>query len=367
VLYLTALIVWATLTPGGRTTTKSLLLLPNLIPNAPIRPINWVTRTPDQTVVSFTDGEESWMADVYIPATEGPHPAIIVSLGVTPGGSEDDRIRRLGDGLARMGTVVLIPYSDNLNEKRVTLQEVDLLVAAFGHLEQRPDVDPGRIGFLSVCVGSSLALLAAQDARINDQVEFVNWFGGYYNLENLIASVATGSFEEDGRPVPWEVDRLTKEVVRLRTIDLVDDAAERELLTLNIIHHQELTQEDLAGLSPTGAVVQRLFEMTELNDARRLIEEFPDEALATLRALSPEGNLDGIRARVFLMDDNRDQLIPYTHTRALAEALDGNYVRHSKFSIFTHADLDDLANPVKSAPQLWNLFRHIDSIFRGVL
>ncbi len=366
-LYMAALIVWATLTPGGRTTTKSLLLLPNLIPGAPVRPINWVTRTPERMEVSFADDEGTWTGDLYVPATKGPHPAIIVSLGVTPGGRDDPRIRRLGDGIARMGAVALIPYSDNLNEKRVTPRGIDFLVAAFRHLERHPDVDRERIGFLGVCVGSSLSLLATQDSRINTRVDFVNFFGGYYNLEELIASVATESFEDGGQTVPWKVDRLTKEVVRLRAIDLVDAEAEREMLRRNIIHHQALTEPELAGLSPTGVLVQRLFETEDLDEARRLIGKFPDGARATLRALSPDNNLGGIRARVYLMDDSRDRLIPYTHTRELAEALDGDYARHSKFSIFTHADLDDLTNPARSGPQLWKLFRHVDEIFRGVL
>ncbi|MEE9284273.1 MAG: hypothetical protein V3V35_00950 [Dehalococcoidia bacterium] len=365
-LLLAAVLVWTTLTAHGRITAKSLLFLPNLIPDFPVRPINWVTRTPDRIAVTFSDGIETWSGDLYVPATSPPHPGIIVALGVTPAGRQDKRVERLGDGLARMGVVTLIPYSQSLIEKRVTPRDIDFLVEAYRFLAARPEVDPGRVGYLGVCVGSSLSLLAAQDPRIAGRVSFVNWFGGYYRLDELIASVVSRSYQRDGEVVAWTPDKLTEEVVQLRLIDLVDEPRERDLLHRDAIEGQPLTPEETAGLSSTASVVRRLLRAESLDQARALIAQLPPEARQLLDTLSPATNLGRSRVRIFLMDDTSDRLIPYVHTRELAADLDGRYERHSRFSIFSHVNLDRLANPVRTVPELWSLFLHVRQIFQTI-
>lgn len=365
-LLLAGFIVWATLTGQGRTTAKSLLFLPSLIPGSPVRPINWFTDAPERIDVTFSDGVSTYSGHLYLPATRPPHPGIVVSLGVNPAGPDDERVVRLGEGFARMGVVALVPYSDNLINKRVTPQEIDFTVAAFEYLAGRAEVDRERVGFLGVCVGSSLALLAAQDPRINDRVDFVNWFGGYYRLEDLIVSVATRSYQENGRKVTWTPDRLTQEVVKLRAIDLAEDA-DRELLRSAIIDGAPLTEAQRAGLSPTGSLVYRLFQAGDPSQAREILAQMPPRVHELLRTLSPESTLAGLKARLYVMDDTGDNLIPYVETEALIDDLKGNYARHSKFSIFSHVDLDRLANPVRSMPQLWSLFLHINQVFHSIL
>ena len=366
-LLLAGLILWSTLTGQGRTTAKSLLFLPSLIPGSPVRPINWFTDAPERVNVTFSDGVNSYAGDLYLPATSPPHPGIVVSLGVNPAGPGDERVVRLGEGLARMGVAALIPYSDNLINKRVTPQEIDFTVAAFQYLAGRPEVDSETVGFLGVCLGSSLALLAAQDPRINMQVDFVNWFCGYYRLEELIVSVATRSYNDNGRRVPWAPDSLTREVVELQTIDLVEEEAERELLLRAIIDGVVLSDTQRAILSSTGSLVYRLFQTDDPDQARELLAQMPPRVHDLLRTLSPQSTLANLKARLYVMDDVGDTLIPYVESRALVAALNGSYARHSKFSIFSHVDLDRLANPVRSVPQLWSLFLHMNQVFHSIL
>ncbi len=364
--FLAALLVWSTVTPQGRTAFRAALFVPSLIPNSPIRPITWFTRDPQRLEVTFSDGTERWVGDLWLPGTSPPHPGIIVALGVTPAGRDDPRVKHLGDGLARMGLATLIPVSQNLVEKRVTPREVDFLVAAFQYLAAREEVDRGRVGFLGVCVGSSLSLLAAQDVRIRDRVAFVNWFGGYYWLDELIASTVTRSYEDEGRIVAWQPDRLTREVVRLHILDLIGDTAERQLVRRSALEGAPMAEEERSRLSAAASVVHRLLVAGGLEEARGLIGQLPAEARDRMRALSPATNLAATKTRLYLMDDSSDRLVPFVHTRALASDLQGAYERHSKFSIFSHVDLDRLANPIKSAPQLWGLYRHVNAVFQSV-
>ena len=366
-LVIAVFIIWATLTPSGRTYAKAFLFVPSLIHDSPVRPINLFTKTPERVAVTFSDADTAWGGDLYLPATSPPHPAIIVSLGVSPAGRNDKRVVRLGEGLARMGIVTLVPYSQNLVNKTLTRREIDFTVEAFRYLERHPAVAPEKIGYLGVCVGSSLALLAAQDQRISDRVNFVSWFGGYYQLEDLLVSVATKSYGQDGQRVAWNPDQLTREVAVRRSVRFADEA-DWGTLEPAILHRWDLTEEQLSALSPTGRLVHQFFRQTDPERAYAILDQMPPEAQGVFRVLSPATNLDRLRTRVFVMDDIGDELIPYVHSRRLAEALEGTgLARHSKFSVFSHADLDELANPVNSVPELWSLYLHIHAIFDSIL
>ena len=360
-------LVWSTLTPQGRTFSKSALFIPSLIPGSPIEPIKLFTKSPTRSDVTFSDGETTWFGDLYVPPSNGPHPGIVVALGVNPLGRQDERIVRLGEGLARMGVAALIPASDNLANKRLTAGEVDFMVAAYQFLEGRPEVDPERVGFLGVCVGSSLSLLAAQDERIGDRVNFVSWFGGYYSLEELIVSVATHTYELRGSRVPWNPDSLTDEVAKIQAIEFVEEESDRRLLHRSLVDRAPLSLAERASLSPTGALVEELFQSATPDRAYEIIASLPPEARDLMRVLSPATNLDRVTARVFIMDDTSDTLIPYIHSRQMSEELDDALLaRHTKFSVFSHADLDKLGNPIRTLPEIWALLRHIDHIFQSI-
>jgi hypothetical protein len=61
-----------------------------------------------------------------------------------------------------------------------------------------------------------------------------------------------------------------------------------------------------------------------------------------------------------------DNLIPPEETRELKQALHGSYTRYDEYSIFNHVDLNRLANPVESVPQLWSLYLQLHSIFASL-
>ena len=60
---------------------------------------------------------------------------------------------------------VLVPRLPGLRNGELTRADVDALVESYGWLSRQPGVNPERVGFAGFCVGSSLALLAAEDPR----------------------------------------------------------------------------------------------------------------------------------------------------------------------------------------------------------
>ncbi|MCH8309597.1 MAG: hypothetical protein IIB17_03770, partial [Chloroflexi bacterium] len=162
-------------TPQGRNGVRTALFLPQILPGFPVKPQEWFTGSPTRQAVSFPIASGNGVADVYFPPTQGQHSAVLLFLGVNPAGRDDPRVVGLAEGFARSGVVVMIPWSDNMTQRRVTVDDVDNLVSAFQYMLTLDAVDPQRAGMGGFCIGASFAAVAAQDSRIRDQVKFVNF------------------------------------------------------------------------------------------------------------------------------------------------------------------------------------------------
>ena len=364
VAVLGALIMLFTLTHDGRTAAKTGLFMANLIPGSPVRPLSAVTAEPERLHVRFGPLEEGWEADLYLPAGEGPHPAIIVALGAAPAPLDDFRVRRLGDGLARMGTATLIPVSPTLVDRRVTPREIDFLVEAFEMLAARPEVDGARIGYVGVCVGSSLSFLAAADERIADEVALVSWFGGYYRTDALIAAAIGETIIEDGEVTSWPPNSLTRSVVRKQLFGLISDADERAAAELAA---DAADAPDENAFSEEALAVLRLLRSESTAEAERRIRDLPASAQEELWRLSPASVTSDFRATLYLMSDRGDRLVPYPETEKLAAALEGRIERNAQFDVFSHVNLDRLANPAVAVPNMARLYAHVHAIFQALL
>ena len=58
-----ALVLLFTLTHDGRTAAKTALFMAHLIPDAPARPLNWMTGEPTRLPLRFGPSEEGWEAE----------------------------------------------------------------------------------------------------------------------------------------------------------------------------------------------------------------------------------------------------------------------------------------------------------------
>ncbi len=185
------LAAFITLTPAGRAAARSGLLVPSILPNSALRPLDWLAAEPVREEVSYPDPEGPISAVIHRPGITGRHPAVVLQLGLEPQ-LADPRVVRLTSGLARGGWVVLLPKLVRLSQHRVGFEEVETLVAAVRFLDHLPYVDPARIGCGGLSVGASLCFIASAQDEVRDQVLFVNFFGGYESAERLIVSVTTG-------------------------------------------------------------------------------------------------------------------------------------------------------------------------------
>ena len=355
-------------TSQGHAAVRTALFLPQIVPTVPVKPQTWVTGTPSRTNVRFPTATGEGKADLYTPAGKDTGSAILLFLGVNPAGSDDPRVVGLAEALARTGAVVMIPWSDRMTRKQVETEDVDDLVRAYQYLLAHDRVNPERAGMGGFCVGASFVTVAAADRRIRDDVKFINFFGGYFDAQDLVASVTSKSRFSGNDVEAWSPDKLSRDVVAAHLIDGLSNPDEAALLrSVFITNEVVLDDSAIASLSIEAQSVNRLLSGVDLREARSLISRLPDRMREDLDAISPKSAVADLAARVLIMHDREDRLVPSEESRRLAEALsEHGDVYHTEFSLFDHLDPTRTVSPLVYVKEMFKLYMHMYNVLRAL-
>lgn len=321
--------------PQGRAAWRTTLFITQVMSNIPVKPQEWITRPPTRQEVQYATPEGFGRADLYLPYGTGRRSAVLLFLGVNPAGRDDPRVVGLANGLARNGSVVMIPWSESMTQGRIRVKEIEALVWAFQYLRGLGEVDPERVGMGGFCVGASLATVAAQDPRIRDEVKFINFFGGYYDAVDLVRAISSRTRFYMGQQRPWEPDSLTLQVFTAQLIEGVGAPGDRETLARMFIDQKGSTVDPSLLVTDEGRAVYELLRGPELGEVDGLLARLSPETLAFLKAISPSTGIGQLRARALIMHDTSDRLVPSEESRRLADAL-GHDPRtyHTELSLF---------------------------------
>ncbi len=364
-LTLVVAVLLVALTRPGRTALKTALLVPQLVPSVPLKPQSWFSGDPERVQVKFPVASSTGMADIYRLPGGGKRAAVLLFLGVNPAGRDDPRVVNLGNALARAGFVVMIPWSETMTQRRLDTESPEDLVWAFQYLKGLEGVDSERLGLGGFCVGASMATVAAADPRISQDVKFLNFFGGYFNAEDFLAQIASRSSFYDSRVEPWSPDSLTLEVFTSHLIEGLESQHDREVLTRVHLEGEDPTLEELESLTPLGRTVHRLLQGDlSLDEARALMDQFPQEAKALLERISPSTYVDRLQGRVLIMHDREDNLVPSEESRRMWSALQqaGKDVYYTEFSFFQHMDPNRKVGPLVFVREAGKLYLHLYNI-----
>lgn len=298
---------FATLEAHAREVAFVLKLLPML----PSGVVDRVTRTPVVEKVRYASHLGEARADLYRPPGAGPHPGIVLCLGVVPFGVEHPQVPRLCEALARAGFVALIHWSDAMRDRRLIPEDADDIAEAYAYLVSRADVDGSRSGLYGTCVGGSFALLAAALPLVRDRVTFVGAFAPFSSLWTLARDIVTETCDDGTTVKPWAVDPITREVF---------DRTMSDILTL----------EEARSLREAR-------ERSAVDAAQRTL---PAAARARLDAMSPILHVADIHAPCVVFGHDRDDaVIPVAESRRLAAALKRRRgVTFTEYAMFQHAD-----------------------------
>jgi acetyl esterase/lipase len=344
------------LTRPGRVAVRAAGLLLEVFPNSPAYPLRWFTEEPVRTKVRYPVGASSVFADIYRPAGNGRHGAVVFYIGVGPATRNNPHVVRLSRGLARAGVVVMLPVSENLSNRRVVPEEKEAVIAAYRRLVAEPYVDARRVGLAGVSVGGSMVALAAQDPRIAEEVRLVQLVGSPYDAADVLAAVASRQVWADGEWRPWEPSPIrVEDFQNLLPRDL--PPSERPLMAA--LYRGE-TVSLPPDLSPSGAAVARLLANRDPRRSRDLVAALPKETRAYLAAISPSTHVDRLRAELFLLHDAGDAVIPFTESRRFyEEARNVRGKRLTEVELLGHVEPGNAADPWTLARDGLALYRHL--------
>ncbi|MBI4033357.1 MAG: hypothetical protein HY377_02505, partial [Candidatus Blackburnbacteria bacterium] len=285
----------------------------------------WFTREPKHEIVELGDAPEV-VGDIVLPAKGCPCPAVIFAMGVYT--QEKDRPLLLGaaDSFARLGYVAIWPRSKIVDKTEGLMEDPQVFVESFKYLGSRGEVNPKLISLFGFSVGSSIAMVAAENPDIADKVHSLIWFGGYYSLEDYLTELATRKIVVDGQEIPWE-------------------PAE------GATSHAEKIMQPLGG------------SLELFKEAGRLTEEQKQ----ALERLSPDVNLNSFKARLFILHDKNDSYVPWIESQKLKEAVG------SKVPVVYHiADLFGHVQPKGGkvdwgvVKELWGMYRFVHKVFSAL-
>ncbi len=347
-----------------RAAAKTATFFFEVLPMLPSKPVDWITGTPAVEQVRYPTPSGEAAGDLYKPPGPGPHPGIVVCLGVVPFGTEHPQVPRLGMALARAGFATLLYWSPAMRDLRLDPGDVNGIAMAYRCLIGLPSIDPRRSGLLGTCVGGSFALMAAASPDISDRVGFVVAWAPYFSMRTLardIASATTGSGAIRG---PWQVDQLTRKVY-VRSLTAVLEPAEAERLRSACAERGG--QIDTGTLSEDGRAVYALLTDLDLGSVDAALNGLPNEMQERLTRMSPSEYLGKVRAPLILLaHDLDDQVIPISESRRLRTTLSGRPgLRYTEFTMFKHLDPTKVRLPlIALARELGKFYLCVLPIFR---
>ena len=340
----------------------------------PFKPLEWATRTPVRELVVFPLSNGEGSGDVYRIPGGKKRAGVLVFLGIIPVPKNDHRVVNLCNALARSGFVAMFPWSTSMMAKRIKPDESDNLVRAFQYLQNLEYVDPARVGMVGFCVGSSISTVAASDPRINGDVSFLSAFGGYYNLADMVAQVASHNSFDGSTVEPWEANHLTVEVLTNQLIQGLSEGNDKRTLETIFVEGADPEGQGVDELSTEGKLAYRILESTAsqdgaaritLEEAQHLVQSLAPGFQSDVAAVSPEASIGNLKAKVMIAHDREDNLVPVEESRRLADALSnrGN-VKLTEFSFFSHVTPDKHVGPRTFMVEALKVFRYVYSMIR---
>ena len=290
--------------------------------NTPV--LNWIARTStasprvEETRVA---GRESTVAR---PGDGKRWPAIVFVNGATERGHLHPEVQRLARGLARAGFLVVVPELPGLRHGEITLHTLGTLLAVARRTADRRDAKGGRVGFVGVSVGASLALVAAEESSLNTRVSAVAGIAPYVDLKEVARLATTGYIRTGTRLEAYEADDFVLLAVARSLAASLPARADRDRLVAALAPIPDERDDPLAGFRPprhVGPSGRALMQLLTNHDERafdRLWQRLPVALRANARRLSPISGAGRLVMPVELATSPHDKYFPPSESRRLA-------------------------------------------------
>ena len=326
--------------------------------------VKWIASASTETPRADETTVAGQTATVVRPGSGKRWPAIVFVHGATEEGHLHPEVQRLARGLARAHFLVVVPELPGLRRGQITLRTLSALLAVARATADRPDADDGRVGFVGVSVGSSLALAAAEDGTLGGRVSAVVGIAPYAKLEEVARLATTGYIRAGGSLQGYEADDFVLLAVARSLAASLPLRRDRELLVGSLAAIPNERDDPLAGFTPPhgvgpgGRALVRLLANRDPLAFDRLWRGLPRRVRDAADRLSPISRSDRLTMPVELATSPHDDYFPVSQSRLLARA--SPRVRVTVTKTFSHA------LPEPSLHSIGAAFRFDGFVVRGL-
>jgi pimeloyl-ACP methyl ester carboxylesterase len=251
-------------------------------------------------------------ATIARPGSGKRWPAVVFVNGATERGHLHPEVQRLARGLARAGFLVVVPELPGLRRGQVTLRTLSKLVAV-----ARATADEamgGRVGFVGVSVGASLALAAAEQATLRGRISAIAGIAPYADLREVTRMGTTHA--------GYAPDDFVQLAVARSLAAALPSAGDRRRLVALFAPIPNERDDPLRGLRPRrlgrqGRALMRLLRNRDSTRFDALWRRLPPAVTAAARRLSPVTNVARLDAPVALATSPDDKYFPVAESRRL--------------------------------------------------
>jgi pimeloyl-ACP methyl ester carboxylesterase len=246
------------------------------------------------------------------------HPsALVVVPGVHRLGIEEPRLRRFARALASHGYLVLTPQVDDLADYTITKRSATVIGDAVHELARRSGAP--KVGLLGLSFAGGMALIAASDEPVEQQLSGVIAIGAHDDLNRVLNFFETDqTTAPDGTVLKMKAHEYGSLVTAYSHASAFfrpkDVRQARETLRTLLSEDLPTAHADAEKLSKRGrARMDQLFA----HDTKSLVPD-TQRALARaepeIEAASPHHYLAKIHVPVMLLHGSADNVVPPTET-----------------------------------------------------
>jgi acetyl esterase/lipase len=292
---------------------RAVLLISQVLPQIPVKPLYLLTNAPVHTRLTLASPYGPIVADLFRPVPRfggiGAHtePAILLVMGVKAQESDKKLLLSFAQTVSRLGYVVMWARLRALDQGLSLPEKPETVIVGVRYLKGLTMVAPRRISIVGISVGGSLAFVAATDPRIRAGVHALIFFGGYYDIDDYLVSLATHTSTYHGKTMAWRPDPQAVGYARK---------------LLQTAHAWNIV---------------RIFGVHTRAQAEAILRAAPARELAPLRALSPSLHLKEFRTPIFILHAQGDTFVPYLQSAKLEQVLPPRMVKTYLISdLFAH-------------------------------
>jgi len=267
--------------------------------------------------ITFPTQANTSRARLYHPiGIAHPSPVVVVP-GVHHLGMDEPRLRRLARALASHGFLVLTPQVDELADYNITKGSAVVIGDAVHELARRSGAP--KVGLLGLSFAGGMALIAASDDAVQQQLTTVIAIGAHDDLHRVLDFYQTDqTHAPDGtlfKMKAHEYGSLVTAYSHASAFFAPQDVAQARLTLRTLLwEHLPEAHADAAKLSPQGqARMAQLFAhdtKSLVDDTRRGLAAVQPE----LDAASPHYYLAKVHVPVMLLHGAADNVVPPTET-----------------------------------------------------